>query len=623
MVGRLNAFGALLRAFARAKNANVAMIFGLSLVPMILAAGAGLDYARAVMVRQSMGEALDAAALAIGKTDSKPASCAANSTDTACTALLQMAQQYFAANYTYSDPSYAASYGTPSGLTMTIANESVTLTVNDSVPTEIVKWVKPTIPVTATTTVVWGQTKLWVALVLDNTGSMCEPDSQPCTTDTNPNIKMNALKTAAKNLITTLSSPSVSANPGDVQVAIVPFAKDVNVGTANVGASWIDWSDWNTTFPGTAPSTSVGPGSNCPWSSSSYGCLSGPGMTGSVTTVPGNGMICPGSVPSSSTGQTGHYYDGCFNSTPTKTLTTTVVQTTVTTTKQSCTQTGSGTITCVNNSGYPSTASPTSSTTTATTSGYTGNSGPTVTNSTTGSTTDGTKSCTGRSPNQKCTWTRTILSNALVTTVTATGAAPYSHTWIINDHSVWAGCVMDRNQSDDVNDATPGTLFPAENDDSCPSAAVSTLSYNWTALDAQIDAMTAGGGTNQTIGLAHGMQILMDGAPYNAGTLPGNTTRYIILLSDGLNTMDRWYGNGSAQSTSVDARMTLACNNAKAQQYVIYTIFVDLGGASGNSAVLQSCATDSTKYFHLTTAGAIITAFDQIAQQITHLRLAE
>jgi hypothetical protein len=49
---------------------------------------------------------------------------------------------------------------------------------------------------------------------------------------------------------------------------------------------------------------------------------------------------------------------------------------------------------------------------------------------------------------------------------------------------------------------------------------------------------------------------------------------------------------------------------------------VDLGGASGNSSVLQACATDSSKYFHLTTAGAIITAFNQIAQEITHLRVA-
>ena len=152
---------------------------------------------------------------------------------------------------------------------------------------------------------------------------------------------------------------------------------------------------------------------------------------------------------------------------------------------------------------------------------------------------------------------------------------------------------------------------------------MTTLNYNWTTLSSRIDAMIANGGTNQTLGLAHGMQMLTNGLPYSPGTLPSNTTRYIILLSDGLNTMDRWYGNGSAQSTSVDNRMALACSNAKAEGFIIYTMFVDLGGSSGNSAVLSSCATDSTKYYHLTTSGAIITAFNQIGQEITAVRVSQ
>ena len=40
-----------LRAFSRATGANVAMMFGLSLLPLAIAAGAGLDFARAMMVR--------------------------------------------------------------------------------------------------------------------------------------------------------------------------------------------------------------------------------------------------------------------------------------------------------------------------------------------------------------------------------------------------------------------------------------------------------------------------------------------------------------------------------------------------------------------------------------------
>ena len=145
----------------------------------------------------------------------------------------------------------------------------------------------------------------------------------------------------------------------------------------------------------------------------------------------------------------------------------------------------------------------------------------------------------------------------------------------------------------------------------------------WTTLTNQINAMTAQGSTNQTIGLAHGWQTLTSGSPYSAPTLPAGTSQFIILVSDGLNTQDRWYGDGSDQSTSVDDREALACTNAKAAGITIYTIYVDLGGTQGNSTVLQNCATDSSKYFDLTTSGAIITTFAAIAQQITNLRVSQ
>ena len=69
--------------------------------------------------------------------------------------------------------------------------------------------------------------------------------------------------------------------------------------------------------------------------------------------------------------------------------------------------------------------------------------------------------------------------------------------------------------------------------------------------------------------------------------------------------------------------MSLVCANAKAAGVIIYTIYVDLGGTQGNSAVLQSCATDSSHYFDLQTSGAIITTFATIAQQITNLRVSQ
>jgi Flp pilus assembly protein TadG len=636
-----NAFRARAKQFVRARRGNVAMIVALSLVPITIAAGVGLDLSRALMVRARLAEALDAAGLAVGGTQ--------NLTNDQITAL---ARAYFKANYT-ADPSF----GTPADVVVTPGTGNVTLSTSVQMPTTLMRAVSllpgaghgmDSITVGYSSKVVWGQTKLWVSLVLDNTGSMCEPDSSPCPNDTSTSIKINALKSASHSLLTTLQN--ASANPGDVMVSIVPFAKDVNVGTSNVNATWIDWTDWETAPPSSdTPSTSVGPGSSCPWASGgTYNkCLSQPGGTigsngvtmSTVSTVPSTGTyagyICPGSIRSSSTGQTGHYYNGCWTSTPTNTLSTVKTTTQPTKDKQTCSQTGSGTITCVEQSGYPqNNGSSSTSTSTYTTSGYTGDSTVNSSSTTNVNSSDGSKSCTGWGSTQKCTWTRTITQNQNAITTTNTGAGPYNHTWVLNSHSTWRGCIMDRTQSDDVNDATPGTKFPAENSDSCPPATVfpmvsprpataTDMSAMFTNLGTAIDSMVANGGTNQTIGLAHGMQTLVGGLPYSAPTLPANTTRYIILLSDGLNTMDRWYGTGSSQSSSVDNRMSAACTNAKSQGFVIYTIFLDLNGTQGNSSVLQSCATDTSKYFDLTTAGSVITTFNNIAQQITQLRVAQ
>ena len=64
------------------------MMFGLSLLPLAIATGAGLDFAHAMMVRQSMLDALDAAALAVG------AQPGLSQTDAQ-----KLAQQVFDANY--------------------------------------------------------------------------------------------------------------------------------------------------------------------------------------------------------------------------------------------------------------------------------------------------------------------------------------------------------------------------------------------------------------------------------------------------------------------------------------------------------------------------------------------
>src|SRR5258707_14210071 len=91
------------RGFLSDRKANVAMIFAISLVPCLVAAGAGLDLARSMIVKSSLTEALDAAALAVAATSGQSQA-----------QMQTQAQNYFNANYKVD-----TSYGTPATVAVT------------------------------------------------------------------------------------------------------------------------------------------------------------------------------------------------------------------------------------------------------------------------------------------------------------------------------------------------------------------------------------------------------------------------------------------------------------------------------------------------------------------------
>jgi hypothetical protein len=320
----------------------------------------------------------------------------------------------------------------------------------------------------ARSTSTWGSSLLRVALVLDNTGSMLAHN------------KIGALKTAAKNLVTQLSA--LAKNDGDVYISVVPFEIDVNVGTSNVNATWLNWDFYDSTNY---------PNSWAPWQT-----------------------YCSGGYWMTKAQCLGHNY----------------------------------------------------------------------------------------------TW---------------------SHTPPTTTTSQWNGCVTDRDQSYDVNATAPSsaaTNFYADQDQSCPDAQILPLTYNWTNVNTTIDAMTAQGATNQTIGLQWGWLSLLQQAPLNApaeSTAAGTTYQHIIVLfTDGLNTGDRWYGDFSHQSSQVDTRMATLCTNIKNGGVTIYTVQIDTDGA-GQSAVLPACASGSDNFFMLTDPSQIAAAFAQIGTSISRLRVAQ
>jgi len=203
--------------------------------------------------------------------------------------------------------------------------------------------------------------------------------------------------------------------------------------------------------------------------------------------------------------------------------------------------------------------------------------------------------------------------------------------WTPASHDTWNGCVTDRGSSNiptgqdydtnaDAPNSSTSSKFSAEQYNSCPQA-VMPLSYNWSSMTTLVNDMSPGGNTNQAIGLAHGWMSLVGGGPYPAPPAKDPNYTYnqvIILLTDGLNTQNRWY----TDQASIDARQAMTCANVKAAGITVYTIQVNTGG-DPTSSLLQSCASTSDKFFLVTSSSGIGTIFNQIGSNLSQLRIAK
>jgi Flp pilus assembly protein TadG len=232
---------------------------------------------------------------------------------------------------------------------------------------------------------------------------------------------------------------------------------------------------------------------------------------------------------------------------------------------------------------------------------------------------------------------------------TKTECAAASGTWTSYAVKDWKGCVTDRGAYDSAPSAgdydttnTPpdtsnrATLFFARKYSDCGasilpmtsaySATESDSSTDDTTLKGKINNLVAGGATNQAIGMFWAWMSLQKGDPLNTPAKDSNYiyTDAIILLSDGMNTKDRWYGDGSNWSSSVDARQKMLCDQIKDPKNgktSVYTIQVNTDG-DPESAVLKYCA-DSGSFFPTTTASGIGDAFTQIGASLLKLRIAK
>src|SRR4051794_30591237 len=204
----------LLRLFGRDERANVAMLFGLSMVPIVGLVGAGIDYSMSSALRTRLQVATDTTALALAQQTNKM-------TDAQ---LRDFAEKTIKAEM--GDlPVHVDSLNISNGRTEVVMNTSSHYLTNFMGLVGVTD-----VPLGASTKTVITNNTYEIAMVIDNSGSMA--------TSAGGKSKMDAAKEAAKKLVTTMFTSETSASR--TKISLVPFTLSVKVGANYSGSSWLD-----------------------------------------------------------------------------------------------------------------------------------------------------------------------------------------------------------------------------------------------------------------------------------------------------------------------------------------------------------------------------------------------
>ena len=219
------------RAFLRDGDASIVLWFAFMLVPILLAAGAAVDYARAATLRTKLQQATDAATLAI-------APFAGQKTDAE---LRVMAESFLRAAMASALNSMGGGDVRIDSIVITSDRGDVTVVSSAAYEPAVMGLVtfsgEPMTVSTLSRTIA-SDVEYEIALVIDNSGSMAS--------NAGTQNKMQATKTAAVKLVEAMFSTPQALNR--TKIALVPFNLSVNTGgqvpsmyTDTTGRSEIHW----------------------------------------------------------------------------------------------------------------------------------------------------------------------------------------------------------------------------------------------------------------------------------------------------------------------------------------------------------------------------------------------
>ena len=603
----------VLKRCANDQRGGVAIIFALTLVPVLGMAGASVDYGNASSTRARLGQASDAAALAAARTSGLTK-----------TERDKVARDVFNANM-------GANPITGVNFVVKDIASGIRVEASAGVTTNFISIIGiNTMPVSVVTEVKRGEGFVEVALVLDNTYSMVND--------------IPGLKKASTNFINTMFS--VGAEGESLRMGVIPYVAAVNPGRTNLGMSSIDYEAKSTYHASVLREKPVALMANCDpkWGGGGGGGNDGPGSGGSgawmqdkLNKMASIGHELFGIKSASAKGETantvepmsGNWYSPPRANAPAGTKA--FVPTKFSTPWNPCQLVGPNQINHLDLFDRIPGAQ--------------------------------WKGCVEARPEpHDITETAPSESNANTRFVpyfwpdepgAKGGASEYNNNYM-NDNPVPAGwqnltqwhweSLWTILKYNGVNTATMNDdLGPNKG---CPDE-LQRLTTSKVDLLKKIDNMKAykgGGGTISSEGVAWGWRVLSPNMPFADGKDYGKAKKFIVLMSDGENSIGENVKSGPvyslynaygylsegrfgaqkfSQATKyLDDRFKKVCENAKTAGVTVMTVYFRDSNSSAKE-MMKKCATSGKFFYEAVDEKALDTAFQSIAAEIGKIRITK
>ncbi len=182
-------------------------------------------------------------------------------------------------------------------------------------------------------------------------------------------------------------------------------------------------------------------------------------------------------------------------------------------------------------------------------------------------------------------------------------------------------------------------------DFACGTQPITALTNDYNSLRSKVKTMEARGTTNIMEGVSWGMRVLTPGEPFAQGKPKDKTgvEKIMVVLTDGANNfgvnttelgssyssygflVDERMGplpaSGAATNAAMNERTLAACDYAKANGIVVYTIRLEEPDVKTGS-MLQDCASSPDHYFDAPSRSQLDEVFEEIKERVVRLRLA-